>query len=78
VKAVFLPNAWLLERYSRFYGKLLGGQIVGKEGVAKRIGVFAAALHAGFTLDEMINLDLSYAPVWDPVIIAFRHALKQL
>ncbi len=63
-------------------GKLLGGQIVGKEGAAKRIDILATALHAGFTLDEMIHLDLSYAPpyspVWDPVIIAARQALKQL
>lgn len=63
-------------------GKLLGGQIVGKEGAAKRIDILATALHAGFTLDEMINLDLSYAPpyspVWDPVVIAARQALKQL
>jgi NADPH-dependent 2,4-dienoyl-CoA reductase/sulfur reductase-like enzyme len=63
-------------------GKLLGGQIVGKEGAAKRIDILATALHAGFTLDEMINLDLSYAPpyapVWDPVLIAARQAVKQL
>jgi NADPH-dependent 2,4-dienoyl-CoA reductase/sulfur reductase-like enzyme len=63
-------------------GKLLGGQIVGKEGAAKRIDILAAALHGGFTLDEMVNLDLSYAPpyapVWDPVIIAARQALKKL
>lgn len=63
-------------------GRFLGGQIVGKEGAAKRIDILAAALHAGFTLDEMINLDLSYAPpyapVWDPVIIAARQAVKQI
>jgi len=63
-------------------GRLLGGQIVGKEGAAKRIDVLAAALHAGFTLDEMVSLDLSYAPpyapVWDPVIIAARQALKKV
>jgi NADPH-dependent 2,4-dienoyl-CoA reductase/sulfur reductase-like enzyme len=63
-------------------GKLLGGQIVGKEGAAKRIDILATALHAGFTVNEMIDLDLSYAPpyapVWDPVIIAARQAVKQL
>lgn len=59
-------------------GRLLGGQIVGIEGAAKRIDIFATALHAGFTVGEMINLDLSYAPpfshVWDPVHIAARQA----
>jgi NADPH-dependent 2,4-dienoyl-CoA reductase/sulfur reductase-like enzyme len=59
-------------------GRLLGGQIVGIEGAAKRIDVLATALHAGFTVQDMINLDLSYAPpyspVWDPVLIAARQA----
>ncbi len=63
-------------------GRFLGGQIVGIEGAAKRIDVLATALHAGFTLDQMIHLDLSYAPpyspVWDPVLIAVRMAMKQL
>lgn len=63
-------------------GRLLGGQIVGMEGSAKRIDTLATALHAGFTLGEMINLDLGYAPpfspVWDPVVIAVREAEKLL
>jgi NADPH-dependent 2,4-dienoyl-CoA reductase/sulfur reductase-like enzyme len=63
-------------------GRLLGGQIVGGEGSAKRIDVVAAALHAGFTIEDMINLDLGYAPpfspVWDPVLIAARVAAKRL
>jgi NADPH-dependent 2,4-dienoyl-CoA reductase/sulfur reductase-like enzyme len=61
-------------------GRLLGGQIVGLEGAAKRIDVLATALHAGFTMDRMLNLDLSYAPpyspVWDPVLIAVRQVIK--
>jgi NADPH-dependent 2,4-dienoyl-CoA reductase/sulfur reductase-like enzyme len=63
-------------------GRLLGGQIVGREGAAKRIDVLATALHAGFTVAEMIHLDLSYAPpyspVWDPVLIAARRALREV
>jgi NADPH-dependent 2,4-dienoyl-CoA reductase/sulfur reductase-like enzyme len=62
-------------------GRLLGGQIVGKEGAGKRIDVFAAALHAGFTVEEMIHLDLGYSPpfsgVWDPVLIAARQAANR-
>jgi NADPH-dependent 2,4-dienoyl-CoA reductase/sulfur reductase-like enzyme len=63
-------------------GRLLGGQIVGEEGAGKRIDIFATALHAGFTVQEMINLDLSYAPpyspVWDPVLIAAREIAKSV
>ena len=59
-------------------GRLLGAQIVGVEGAAKRIDVFATALHAGFDVGGMIHLDLSYAPpyssVWDPVHLAVRRA----
>jgi NADPH-dependent 2,4-dienoyl-CoA reductase/sulfur reductase-like enzyme len=63
-------------------GRLLGAQIVGKEGAAKRIDVVATALHAGMTVEEMIHLDLSYAPpyapVWDPILIAARVLMKKL
>lgn len=63
-------------------GRLLGGQIVGIEGAAKRIDVLATALYARLTVQEMINLDLSYAPpyspVWDPVLIAARKAAEQV
>jgi NADPH-dependent 2,4-dienoyl-CoA reductase/sulfur reductase-like enzyme len=63
-------------------GRLLGGQIVGIEGAAKRIDVLAVALHAGLTVDEVVHLDLSYAPpyspVWDPVQTAARQLLKAL
>lgn len=59
-------------------GRLLGAQIVGKEGAAKRIDVLAMALWNGMTVDKMLNVDLSYAPpfapVWDPVLIAARKA----
>jgi NADPH-dependent 2,4-dienoyl-CoA reductase/sulfur reductase-like enzyme len=63
-------------------GRLLGGQIVGMEGSAKRIDTLATALHAGFTVEDLINLDLGYAPpfspVWDPVVTAAREAAKKL
>jgi NADPH-dependent 2,4-dienoyl-CoA reductase/sulfur reductase-like enzyme len=62
--------------------RLLGAQIVGEEGAAKRIDVLATALHAGFTVDEVIDLDLGYAPpfsgVWDAVHIAARRAADLL
>jgi NADPH-dependent 2,4-dienoyl-CoA reductase/sulfur reductase-like enzyme len=59
-------------------GRLLGAQIVGQEGAAKRIDVFATALWNEMTVADLLNVDLSYAPpfspVWDPVLIAARQA----
>ena len=61
--------------------RLLGVQIIGGRGSAKRIDTAATALHAGFSLDDLLYLDLSYAPpfagVWDPMVIAARMALKE-
>jgi len=55
-------------------GRLLGGQLAGREGAAKRIDVLATALHAGMTVADIAGLDLSYAPpfapVYDPVLAA--------
>ena len=57
-------------------GRLLGAQIVGREGAAKRIDVLAACIWNAMTVEEVLGLDLSYAPpfapVWDPVLIAAR------
>lgn len=51
--------------------QLLGGQIIGKEGVDKRIDVLATALFNMMTIQELVDLDLAYAPpyngVWDPI-----------
>jgi NADPH-dependent 2,4-dienoyl-CoA reductase/sulfur reductase-like enzyme len=63
-------------------GRLLGAEMVGRDGVAKRIDVFATALHARLTIDEIGQLDLSYAPpfapVWDPVLIAANDLEKKI
>jgi NADPH-dependent 2,4-dienoyl-CoA reductase/sulfur reductase-like enzyme len=63
----------LVERGS---GLLLGAQIVGGEGSAKRIDVFATAIWAGMTAEELAGADLSYAPpfspTYDPVTVAAR------
>jgi len=59
-------------------GRLLGVQIVGREGAGKRVDIAAVALTAGMTVEQMTALDLGYAPpfspVWDPVLIAARKA----
>ena len=62
--------------HDRSTRRLLGGQIVGGEGAGKRVDTIATALWAGLAVDELVDLDLAYAPpfspVWDPVNIAAR------
>ncbi|MEE1797778.1 FAD-dependent oxidoreductase [Streptomyces sp. JV176] len=59
-------------------GRLLGVQIVGREGAAKRVDIAAVALTARMSVEGMTTLDLGYAPpfspVWDPVLVAARKA----
>ncbi|GGO95943.1 FAD-dependent oxidoreductase [Wenjunlia tyrosinilytica] len=63
-------------------GRLLGMQIVGKEGAGKRVDVGAVALTNRMTVEQMTALDLGYAPpfspVWDPVLVAARKAVKEV
>lgn len=42
--------------------KILGGQIIGFNGVDKRIDVLATAITFGATIDDLVNIDLAYAP----------------
>ena len=55
-------------------GRILGAQIVGFDGVDKRIDVLAAAIRAGLTARQLTELDLAYAPPYssakDPVNMA--------
>ena len=63
-------------------GRMLGAQIVGEEGTAKRIDVLATAIQAGMTAEQVVDLDLGYAPpfgpVWDPVHLVARDLLRKL
>ena len=58
--------------------RVLGVQMVGRKGVAKRIDSAAVALHAQMTVDEIAWLDLSYAPPFAPVWDALIHAGQSL
>ena len=55
-------------------GRILGAQVIGEEGVDKRIDVLATAIYHHMSLEDLLNLDLAYAPPYsaarDPVIIA--------
>lgn len=73
-------------------GRLLGAQIVGdhRAEVAKRIDIYATALHHGMTVDGLSDLDLSYTPplgspwdavqmaaqTWSAQVEAARHAVR--
>lgn len=65
--------------YSTDNHTLLGAQLVGYAGT-KRIDTLAAAITAGMTIEQVVDLDLAYAPpfsgVWDPVQQAARNVLK--
>jgi len=63
-------------------GRLLGVQMVGKEGAAHRVNAPAVALHARMTVGEFSQSDLAYAPpfspVWDPMLTAANQLLKKM
>ena len=63
-------------------GRLLGAQLVGREGAAHRINAAAVALHAKLSVEELSQSDLAYAPpfgpTWDPLLTAANQLLKAM
>jgi NADPH-dependent 2,4-dienoyl-CoA reductase/sulfur reductase-like enzyme len=63
-------------------GRLLGCQMVGRQGVAHRINAVAVALHTKMTIDDFSQTDLAYAPpfgpVWDPLLTAANQIAKKI
>lgn len=57
-------------------GRILGAQIVGFAGAAKRIDMLATAITMRATVESLIDMDLAYSPpfspVWDPVLVALN------
>jgi rhodanese-related sulfurtransferase len=75
--AGYYPGAKLMHiklLFGKPEGKILGAQIVGADGVDKRIDVFAVAIRGGMTVFDLQELELAYAPPYgsgkDPVNIA--------
>ncbi|MBR2884733.1 MAG: FAD-dependent oxidoreductase, partial [Clostridia bacterium] len=75
--AGYYPNATAMTLkliFEKESFKILGAQIIGYDGVDKRIDVIATAIRAGFVADELKDLDLAYAPPYssakDPVNMA--------
>ncbi len=75
--ASYYPGAKVMTMkvlYEKGTKKLLGAQIIGYDGVDKRIDVLATAIFAGLSADNLKDLDLAYAPPYssakDPVNMA--------
>lgn len=75
-------DIWVKLIFNNQSGLLLGAQIVGGEGVAKRIDILATALYAKLSVAQISELDLSYsppfAPVWDVVLVAANQAIRKV
>ena len=83
--AAYYPGAESLSVrliFQRDSGLVLGGQVIGKTGVDKRTDVLAVAIFNKMTVEELEDLDLSYAPpynsTWDPIQQAARKAVGKL
>ncbi|MFO8070449.1 MAG: FAD-dependent oxidoreductase [Polyangia bacterium] len=63
-------------------GRLLGAQMVGREGAAHRIHAVAVALHNRMKVSDFWQSDLPYAPpfspTWDPLLTAANQLQKKL
>ena len=63
-------------------GTIIGGQIIGNEGVVGRINTLAACITKKMNVEELATLDLAYAPpfapVWDALIVAANVIQKKL
>jgi NADPH-dependent 2,4-dienoyl-CoA reductase/sulfur reductase-like enzyme len=84
-KAGYWPSAETLQVklvFDKRGGRVLGGQLVGKAGVNKRIDIIATAITARMTLEDIALLDLSYAPpyspTYDPIQICANVAQKDV
>lgn len=84
-RAGYFPGSgpiWVKLVCERGSGRLLGGQIVGVEGAAKRVDVLATAIWTGLSVREFEMLDLGYAPpiapVTDPLLAAAAKAVRAL
>jgi NADPH-dependent 2,4-dienoyl-CoA reductase/sulfur reductase-like enzyme/rhodanese-related sulfurtransferase len=55
-------------------GKLLGAQAVGEDGVDKRIDVIATAIFGGLTVNDLMDLELSYSPQYGSAKDPINHA----
>lgn len=64
IKVIFEPDS----------GRLLGAQATGRDGADKRIDVLATAIYAGLTINDLMELELAYAPAFGSAKDAINQA----
>lgn len=84
-KVALMPGSskiWIKAIADKRTQRLLGVNLVGKEGAALRANTFAVAIQHRVTIPEMQQWDLvyspPYAPLWDPVLVAANAVRKKL
>lgn len=82
--AIYYPNARQIRIklvYDSKTSRLLGGQIIGYQGVAHRVDILACAITAKMTLAQLGEVDMCYAPpykgVWEAVVVAANVAQSE-
>lgn len=70
-RARYMPQSQTIDLIAcidRAGGRVLGAEAVGKDAIDKCIDIMATAIWARFTVDELAELDLAYAPPYSPVM----------
>lgn len=82
-RAAYMPGSMPIHLklvFEKGTQRVLGAQMLGADGVAKRIDVVSAALQANWTLQDLSELDTTYtppaAPVWEPLVVAANLASR--
>lgn len=65
-----------------YMGRVMGGQIVGGEGVAHRVNLLSVAIQSEMTVRQLMNADTGYAPpladTWEPIALAAEVAARKI
>jgi len=67
--------------YDSASGRILGSQIISRDGGAWRLNTIAAAIQSGMNVEDLFYTDLGYTPpfgpVWDPIIVAASLSMRE-
>lgn len=80
-QARYMPGSVALEMLlvaDRGSGRLLGAQVVGRDGADKAIDIIATAIWGGLGIDDLADVDLAYAPPYSPVFAPVQVAAEVL
>ena len=83
-RANYFPGSedvYISINYAKKDGRILGGQIVSRDGGAWRLNTLAMAVFSGLSVEDLFYSDLGYSPpfgpVWDPLIIAASVSMRE-